>query len=361
MKISLTKHGTETDDTVFFHEFRTDMFGAVYCDPILGHETSLTTVIPIPHDNNVSSFLERSTIQFNVRAMEDAALRPRGKLLMADVVKKWYTIFCVGTLDITLEERWLRLPMRHLTDVTSHFQQQFLVWWNALPLYKKMFPVDRLNELKNTHPLSRRASRSNEEIIRGEGRQFEILSGAGKNSFISHFQLNIVTGGFQVHHLQQFRVPTISKRKPPHMLLADGMLPPLHIAVFKRAGHDPHFAIDLMNWGSTDVDKNKSSTSLSDAMAPVLHSWKVDMQIFSNITSRELRQKLLENKPDVTMAVRSTTAMFRQVSEPFVDVLQDSDEPFTREEMSCADRYFDIVLLGEESTAAHFVNPWISL
>jgi len=140
------------------------------------------------------------------------------------------------------------------------------------------------------------------------------------------------------------------------------MLPPLHIAVFKQAEHDPSFKVGLTDLPSRDVDENKSFTSFSDTMAFVLDCWKVDLRIFTNITLRKLREKLLlTERVDVTEALQSATAIFKLVCKPFADTSETLAEPLTREEMCCVDRYFDIVLLGEESSASHFLYASVSL
>lgn len=353
MKSAFIEDRTEAGDTIFFHEFRVDVFEASYCDPCANLETPLIKVTPIPFGDDESSFLERFSIQFNLGIMEED---------IADAVKKWCCIFCVGTLDIILEQSRLEVMMNYLNDITNLFQCSFLTWWMALPLHKNIFSVDGLNELRGTHPLSCRAHAVTEQTIRGAVRQFEILSGAGKTALISHWELNVVTSGFQIHHLQRFRINTVGTRKrPPHILLLDGVLPPMHIIISKNAGQDPNFKVDLRGFGTRRVvtrnfHSKKSFPSLFDAMTPVLDNWSINMRTFGNITAGELRDKLLQAHTDMTAAVQSATALFQLVNESFADLLEVLDEPLTREEMCCTDRYFDIVVLGEVTFASHFIH-----
>merc|ERR1712137_99282 len=106
----------------------------------------------------------------------------------------------------------------------------------------------------------------------------------------------------------------------------------------------------------------KSFPSLFHAMSPVLDSWRVNIRTFSNITLRELHDKILRTQgADVRVAVRSAEAMVQLVNEAFTDILEAPGEPLSCEEMCCADRYFDIVHLRTESRASHFLfqSPWV--
>merc|ERR550537_521068 len=120
----------------------------------------------------------------------------------------------------------------------------------ALPLRRRMFPVEGLSKVLDTHTFSRQDHSLAEQKLRGAVRQFEILTGAGKSTLIADVELNAVMGGFQLRYLQRFRIPTVGTgRRPPHILLCDAMMPPLHITVGKQAGEEPYFKVDLRCWG----------------------------------------------------------------------------------------------------------------
>jgi len=299
---------------------------------------------------------------------EEASLKAGTTVPTAHIVKKMYIVFCVGALDVVLKERWLRLLLGHFGSIIHYFKGKVLTWWMALPLHRKIFPDHLLSKIRNTTQLS--ARKGSRQHIRTAVQQFEIVTGAKHNQFIACWELNVVIGGVQARHLQRYLNPGTTKKSPFLLLLCDGTLPPSLIAVCRQAGkEDSYIKVDLTGWdGGPEVaqhlDKNKYFPSQCHAMSPLLDSWKVNVCTFSNVTSREMHDKLLQKEgADVRDAVRSAEAMVQLVNEPFNDILEARGESLSCEEMCCADRYFDIVHLHMESCASHFLfqNPWVTL
>lgn len=255
--------------------------------------------------------------------------------------------------------------MGQFADILNHFQKQFHTRWMALPLHEKMFPDERLSNVRKEHPLSHRAPKA----IHREAHQFRVLSGVGKETLLSDWELNVIMGVVRVHYLQEFNIPTIlegPKRKASHFLLSHSVFPPTHITICRQAGKkDPRFRINLRGWGgqwksgiASEMPRNlnKSFSSLLHAMTPVLTDWRVSFSAFSNITSSDLHDKLLQTAgADVEEHEQITMAMFELVNKPFAGMLSAPD-PLTHKELSCVDRYFDIFHLGEESSESHFPN-----
>jgi len=364
IEFSFHAHETETQDNIIVLELRGNTFGASYCNSLLGRETSLVQVTPVPHNGREISVLKRISVQFNTDSMQEAAIQAKGRIVIADMVKKWYSVLCVGTVNVTLKERELQLLMGQFAHILNHFQKQFLTRWMALPLHEKMFPDERLSSVRKTHPLSCRASKT----IHSGAHQFRVLSGVGKETLISDWEINVIMGVVQVHYLQEFNIPTIlagTKRKAAHFLLSHSVFPPTHITICRQAGKkDPRFRINLRGWGgqrssgiASEMPRNlnKSFSSLLHAMTPVLTDWRVSFSAFSNITSSDLHDKLLQTEvAGVEEHVQITIAMFELVNKPFAGLV--APELLTHTELSCLDRYFDIFHLGEESSESHFPN-----